>query len=109
MRLGAPGAWETVVKRSVRRAGFLLLRLVAAGVLSGCHRADAPSPKARYVDAGICGACHSDVYRTYRNTAMARSFSRPTPENTGGDFEGKNVFYHRPSDSYFSMSRRGGR
>src|SRR2546425_10852364 len=101
MRLGAPGAWETVVKRSVRRAGFLLLRLEAAGVLSGCHRADPPSPKARYVDAGLCGACHSDVYRTYRNTAMARSFSRPAPENTGGEFGRENGFLPPPPRNYF--------
>lgn len=40
---------------------------------------------------------------------MARSFYRPTPENTVEDFAGKNPYYHKASDTYYAMVQRGGR
>jgi len=39
---------------------------------------------------------------------MARSFYRPSPTNTVEDFAENNTFYHKPSDSYFTMLRRDG-
>ena len=89
----------------------MLLGLAAAGVilLSGCNKAEPLQQKATYVDAGLCHACHGDIYKKYRETAMARSFFRLRPENSREDFASKTPFYHRASDSYFSMSRRDGR
>jgi predicted CXXCH cytochrome family protein len=40
---------------------------------------------------------------------MARSFYRPRPENTVEDYTRKNSYYHKPSDSYFTMLRRDGK
>ncbi len=34
-----------------------------------------------YVDDQLCGSCHADLYRSYQEVAMARSFYRPRPEN----------------------------
>lgn len=39
---------------------------------------------------------------------MGRSFYRPSPEKMVEDFTHNNTFYHRPSDSYFTMIQRGG-
>ena len=40
---------------------------------------------------------------------MARSFYRPAPANTVEDYTTNNTFYHKASDSYFSMLRRDGK
>ena len=59
-------------------------------------------------DARICAGCHHNVWDAYRRTGMGRSFYRPAPENIVEDFTNKNTFYHRPSDSYFTMLQRDG-
>ena len=62
-----------------------------------------------YVAAETCAACHKTIWETYRKTGMGRSFYRPAPSNTvASDSPGK-TFYHKPSDSYFSMLRREGK
>ena len=86
--------------------------LAAAAVLvlfTGCSRRELPRQKPVYVDARFCQACHGDIYKTYRETAMAKSLLRLRPEKNPEDFTPKNVFYHRASDSYFTMSQRSGR
>lgn len=40
---------------------------------------------------------------------MGRSFYLPSPENAVEDFTEKNTYYHRASDSYFTMLRRDGK
>ncbi|MGH9660054.1 MAG: hypothetical protein ACRD96_16015, partial [Bryobacteraceae bacterium] len=40
---------------------------------------------------------------------MARSFYRPSPTNTVRSDTPNNTFYHKPSDSYFTMLRRNGK
>src|SRR5215813_82069 len=54
-----------------------------------------------------CAGCHRGIWETYRVTGMGRSFSGPTIENTLANWAGS--YYHAPSDSYFTMLRRGGR
>jgi predicted CXXCH cytochrome family protein len=58
-----------------------------------------------YAKPEVCAGCHRNVWETYRNTGMARSFYRPTAE----DYSGKTAFYHRLSDSYFSMRQQDGK
>jgi hypothetical protein len=53
----------------------------------------------------LCAACHTDIWESYRKTGMGRSFSQPSPENTPIPAA---PFYHAPSESYFTMSARGG-
>jgi tetratricopeptide (TPR) repeat protein len=50
-----------------------------------------------------CAACHPNIAQTYRKTGMARSFHRPTPENTG-----QSLYYHKASDTYYEMVQRDG-
>ena len=37
---------------------------------------------AGFVEPAACGGCHRQIYDTYRQTGMGRSFYRPAPENT---------------------------
>jgi predicted CXXCH cytochrome family protein len=67
----------------------------------------AASLRVETANGPVCANCHRQVWETYRRTAMGRSFYRPSPENTVEDFTNKNTFYHQPSDSYFTMLRRG--
>ena len=66
-------------------------------------------PKNSYVDPSLCADCHPNISETYQRTGMGRSFSRPTTANTVGDNRKAATFYHKPSDSYFTMIERDGR
>ncbi|MBI3683986.1 MAG: tetratricopeptide repeat protein [Acidobacteria bacterium] len=60
-----------------------------------------------YAEPETCAACHRNIWETYRQTGMGRSFYRPSAANT---VENRNdTFYHKPSDSYFTMLRRNGK
>ncbi len=61
-----------------------------------------------YVNPRLCFACHAAIFKTYRETGMAKSFAHPRPENTVEDYANKNHFFHAPSNTYFEMIRRGG-
>jgi predicted CXXCH cytochrome family protein len=77
-------------------------------VLAGCLHA-APDARVReYIDARVCATCHRQIADDYRQTGMARSFFRPTAENTIEDYTRQNTFYHALSDTHYAMSRRGG-
>src|ERR1700744_3897715 len=56
-----------------------------------------------YVDSAVCATCHAREAETYKQTAMARSFSRPTPNIPQG------TYYHKASDTYYAMALRDGR
>src|SRR5689334_8217149 len=60
-----------------------------------------------YVAAETCAVCHRAIWETYRKTGMGRSFYRPAeanaPENPSGSY------YHKPSDSYFTLLWREGK
>ena len=97
----------------------ILLVTVLAGVIyftrprSAATTHDASQPAsladAGYVDPSICAGCHADIWETYRRTGMGRSFSRPALSNTIGDNKSAPTFYHKPSESYFTMLERDGR
>src|SRR2546426_8838308 len=61
----------------------------------------------RYAEPETCAVCHRNIWETYRKTGMGRSFYRPSPANMVGN--GNSTFYHKPSDSYFTMLRRNGK
>ena len=61
-----------------------------------------------YVDDRICGRCHADLYDSYREVGMARSFYRPRPENLIEDFDSEG-FFHQRSRRHYRMVRRDGR
>jgi len=72
--------------------------------------ASAPGPIAanHYIDSVICSNCHGAIAESFRKTGMGRSFSRILPQNALENFTSAKPFYHRASDTYFSMIQRGG-
>jgi predicted CXXCH cytochrome family protein len=83
---------------------------VASGVVYAQSKSSSPSrEEAGYVRPEVCAGCHRAVWETYRRTGMARSFYRPSPMNAVEDYTEKNSFYHKASDSYFTMLRRDGK
>jgi hypothetical protein len=86
-------------------AAVLLAALAAAGC-SGQRPAVPPADREanRYVDPRNCAACHIDIFRHYRQTGMARSFYRPTPE----DFPNIKPYFHRASGTWFQIVSRDG-
>lgn len=78
-------------------------RIALLCVLAG--RAAAP---AGYVNAKVCAECHREIAEAYGSTGMARTFYRPSPENTKEDYSAAADIYHAPSDSHYAMIRRGG-
>ena len=63
----------------------------------------------RYVDPAVCAGCHVNIWETYRRTGMGRSFYRAALNNTIGENQKNITFYHKASDSYFTMFERDGR
>jgi Tfp pilus assembly protein PilF len=61
-----------------------------------------------YVDDRLCGRCHSDLARTYRDVGMARSFFRPRPATEIEDFQ-HGRFIHQRSGNTYEMKRHGER
>ncbi|MEO8036232.1 MAG: hypothetical protein ABI837_17485, partial [Acidobacteriota bacterium] len=47
-----------------------------------------------YVDDALCGTCHTELYRSYQQVGMARSFSRPSRDRAIEDF-GKELVHAR--------------
>jgi tetratricopeptide (TPR) repeat protein len=62
-----------------------------------------------YVNAAACAGCHRDIAQTYRLTGMARSFYRPSKENTVEDYKVHNTVYNRASDRHYTMFERDGK
>ncbi len=62
---------------------------------------------AGYVDDRVCGRCHADLARSYREVAMAQSFYRPSAEKAVEDFS--TPFRHGPSQRIYQMRRQGDR
>src|SRR6185503_1628684 len=90
-------------------ATVIVALLLAVVYLYDQRQDSKPVAESRYVDSSVCADCHPTVAQTYQQTGMGRSFSRPTLQNTIGD-QGKVVtFYHKPSDSYFTMTERDGK
>jgi predicted CXXCH cytochrome family protein len=88
---------------------FLLGMLAFAAGMYFIRGVSAQAAPAVYVAAEVCASCHRQVWDTYRRTGMTRSFYRPSPANTIEDYTKNNTFYHKPSDSYFTMLRRDGK
>jgi predicted CXXCH cytochrome family protein len=70
--------------------------------------ARAQTPPAVYVDSAVCAACHAAIARTYRQTGMGRSLSRPNPASTIGNYTASS-FVHEPSGAHYSVVERGGK
>src|SRR5438105_3042274 len=75
-----------------------------------CARRQSESRAASsYVNPRLCAGCHASHWETFRHTGMARSFYRATPANMLEHFRDGGSFYHKASDRYYQMIRRGDR
>lgn len=117
MRYSADVGGTQAVRRSRRPAAILLGALGAAAYIAALQvytaPAQTPSPQtaardAEYAATETCAVCHRSIWETYRQTGMGRSFYRPSPANTVGN-DTPQTFYHKASDSYFTMLRRDGK
>lgn len=101
-------------------ASLAMVALFAAALWVGSRVDDStpaptePSPPdsgaaARYVEPAVCAGCHAEIWQTYRETGMARSFYRPAAANTIEDYAAEEPFYHEASDRYYVMTQRNGR
>ena len=61
------------------------------------------------LDSRVCRSCHAEIYRSYGEVAMARSFYPPSPDNVIEDYTRENHFYHAPSKRHYRMIQREGR
>jgi len=98
----------------VRRYWWLWSLLLLAVLAAAIHFDQEPPAQVkvtpnRYVDPSMCADCHPKISETYNRTGMGRSFSRPTAANTIGGEKNPSTFYHKASDSYFTMIERDGR
>ncbi len=114
------GAVSATPNRSPLRIADGLAALAAAGLLllvgAGCSGTPAggsapagpdPLAEAEYVAPAACNGCHSDVWQTYRQTGMGRSFQRLRPG--ARDYATSAAYYHEASDRHYEMALREGR
>jgi predicted CXXCH cytochrome family protein len=65
--------------------------------------------EAQYVDSAVCGGCHQEIARNFRQTGMGRSAYRPTAQNVAEDYRNRNTLEHRPSGRRYTMIERDGK
>src|SRR5579871_5235201 len=75
-----------------------------AGILTAQMR-----PSDAYATPNSCAVCHAKISENYAKTGMGRSFFAPSTVNSVEDYGNSAAYYHQPSDTYFSMSLRGGK
>jgi len=85
-----------------RRLAVILLGALGLAACAGAQ----PSGDAGYAAPETCAPCHRNIWDTYRQTGMGRSFYRPSIATAAVN---PNTFYHKPSDSYFTALQRGGK
>ena len=91
--------------------GFAAL-LAACIVLIGHHAvypASETDAAPGYVDPRTCQPCHAEIYRSYQQVAMGRSFYKPSPANVIEDYTTDNHFFHAPSNRHYRMVQRNGK
>src|SRR5207249_8602619 len=105
---------DAIRHRAIRRLAVLFGALGVATYTVPIHLSPAPaqtrsSPPGLednlYAEPETCAVCHRNIWESYRKTGMGRSFYRPSPANTVVS----KSFYHKPSDSYFTMLQRDGK
>ena len=59
-----------------------------------------------YLPDSACATCHLDLYTSYQDVGMAKSFARPRPEVFIEDFDAE-PYLHPASQRYYEMRRHG--
>lgn len=55
-----------------------------------------------YLPDEACGTCHDDLYESYQQVGMARSFFRPRRDRLIEDLKAE-PYFHEPSERYYQM------
>lgn len=103
-------AVDAAVGATVRRALRTLVPVIVffAAIYSAAQPRMAVARNTNaYAPAESCAPCHRGHWEKYRLTGMGRSFSTPTTAIALANWTAP--YYHAPSDSYFTMLRRGGK
>ncbi len=93
--------WVGAVGLAVACSGFVRS--------SGYFTVSSEDPAPEYLDSRVCQTCHAEIYQSYQEVAMARSFYRPSPKNVIEDYTHESHFYHAPSNRHYRMVQRDGR
>lgn len=54
-------------------------------------------------DSKVCAVCHANIWQSYSQTGMARSFYIPAPANTIENYNDKNSYTHPASGIHYEM------
>ncbi|MDE2756780.1 MAG: tetratricopeptide repeat protein, partial [Acidobacteriota bacterium] len=102
---------EMTVPEITRRVGWAALGLFCLAWLwpSAGHTRSGQNPADSPLSSQVCQSCHAEIYESYEDVAMARSFYRPTPDNVIEDYTRENHFHHAPSNRQYRMVQRDGR
>lgn len=94
-----------------RRIGWAGLGVVCLAWLwpAAGHTRPGQDPTDSPLSSQSCQSCHAEIYRSYGEVAMARSFYRPSAENVIEDYTRANHFFHTPSNRHYRMVQREGR
>ena len=55
----------------------------------------------KYVGMQQCRACHTDIYNSYIETGMGKSFDLATPQKSSADFTKHHVVYDKLKNLYY--------
>ncbi len=83
-----------------------LVESVAPDFAKLIHVSEGAAPG--YVGQQACYSCHADIYKSYQETGMAKSFFRPSVDNVIEDFDDAH-FFHERSDRHYRMTLEDGK
>lgn len=99
--------WRTIAKVSASLGLLTIAGCLINAIASQAPHAPAPQANT-YVNPDACASCHRQIYNTYKQTGMGKSFFRPMPSNTIEDYKDKNHYYSALSDTHYAMIVRDG-
>ena len=94
---------EIAVRIWLALSSVLLAWAACLAVVSEAGPINQAGPVNHYVDSQACAQCHRQIYESYKQTSMGRSFFRPMTSNTIEDYKQNNTYHHALSDTYYSM------
>ena len=99
------------VPEITRRVGWAALGLFCLAWLwpAAGHTRSGQNPTDSPLSSQVCQSCHAEIYESYGEVAMARSFYRPSAENVIEDYTRENHLFHAPSNRHYRMVQREGR
>src|SRR5262249_18748984 len=98
------GAHGHNIAKSIVRAAFVALALVAGSAQAQSKPANKPVTLSPFIGDAACRSCHSEKVSTYLETSHYRTSSLPSKAAIHGSFaEGSNVLHTSNPYLYFSM------